>query len=210
LIIGGLFLCIAPFLWVKVSDPSAGPLLSVCYDGLLIIFQFCSVVWLWMLLTGSGDELCGPLPALFQAVAYYLLAVGTSAFPAFVYWKFHRDQFLAPPPFSGALSTTLSLCCVLVFSSLFSVQFFFSFFVGRAVSLPRVLCWFIPGVAGGISHGALCSPVLYAECLPSRFGAGVWQWWEPSCFISVMWYGEAFHRLGVQGVEVLIPLAALF
>jgi hypothetical protein len=33
---------------------------------------------------------------------------------------------------------------------------------------------------------------------------------EPSCFLSVTWYGEAFHRLGVQGVEVLIPLAALF
>jgi hypothetical protein len=34
------------------------------------------------------------------------------------------DQLLAPPPFSGVLSATLSLCCVLVFSSLFIVQFF--------------------------------------------------------------------------------------
>jgi hypothetical protein len=25
-----------------------------------------------------------------------------------------------------------------------------------------------------------------------------------------MWYGEAFYRLGVQGVEVLILLGALF
>jgi hypothetical protein len=25
-----------------------------------------------------------------------------------------------------------------------------------------------------------------------------------------MWHGEAFYRLGVQGVEVLIPLGALF
>jgi hypothetical protein len=34
--------------------------------------------------------------------------------------------------------------------------------------------------------------------------------WQPSCFLSVTWYGEAFHRLGVQDVEVLILLAALF
>jgi hypothetical protein len=44
------FFCLAPFLWSKVSVPSAGPLLSACCDGLLIVFQFCNVIWLWMLL----------------------------------------------------------------------------------------------------------------------------------------------------------------
>jgi hypothetical protein len=39
---------------------------------LLIVFQFCSVVCLWMLLTGSGDEFCGLLPALLQAAAHEL------------------------------------------------------------------------------------------------------------------------------------------
>jgi hypothetical protein len=34
--------------------------------------------------------------------------------------------------------------------------------------------------------------------------------WQPSCFLSVMWHGEAFHRLGVLDVEVLILLASLF
>jgi hypothetical protein len=33
---------------------------------------------------------------------------------------------------------------------------------------------------------------------------------QPSCFLSVTWHGEAFHRLGVQDVEILILLAALF
>jgi hypothetical protein len=33
---------------------------------------------------------------------------------------------------------------------------------------------------------------------------------EPSCFFSVMWHGEALYGLGVQGVEVLILLGALF
>jgi hypothetical protein len=33
---------------------------------------------------------------------------------------------------------------------------------------------------------------------------------QPSSFLNVMWCGEAFHRLRVLGVEVLIFLAALF
>jgi hypothetical protein len=27
---------------------------------------------------------------------------------------------------------------------------------------------------------------------------------QPSCFLSVMWHGEALYELGVQGVRVLI------
>jgi hypothetical protein len=97
----------------------------VCCDGLLIIFQFCSVVWAWMLLTGSGDHLCGLLLVLFQAVAYHLPTVNPSAFLAFVYWKFMWRSVPCLPHFSGAHLATPSLCCVLVFSSLFTVQFFF-------------------------------------------------------------------------------------
>jgi hypothetical protein len=37
------------------------PLLSVCYDGSLFVFQFCGEVWLWVLFTGPGNELCDPL-----------------------------------------------------------------------------------------------------------------------------------------------------
>jgi hypothetical protein len=35
-------------------------------------------------------------------------------------------------------------------------------------------------------------------------------WWWPSSFLSVMCCGEAFPSLGVQGVEVLILICALF
>jgi hypothetical protein len=38
--INGLFLCLTPFLWDKVSVLSASPLLSACYDGLLMVFNF--------------------------------------------------------------------------------------------------------------------------------------------------------------------------
>jgi hypothetical protein len=37
---GGLFLFLLPFLWVKVSDLSAGPLLSEGCDGSLFVFHF--------------------------------------------------------------------------------------------------------------------------------------------------------------------------
>jgi hypothetical protein len=53
------------------------------------------------------------------------------------------------------------------------------------------------------------SSVWPAECLPSRFGVGVWWWWQPSCFLSVPWCGEAFYGIGVQGVDILILFGAL-
>jgi hypothetical protein len=155
---GGLFLCLAPFLWGKVSGLSASPLLSVCCDTLLIVFQFCKVGWLCMLLTVSGDELCGPLPALFQAAAYHQPAVGPSAFPACVYWKF---TWRSPPChflFPRALPATPSLFCVLVFISLLNVQDFGFFRRVNSVCSGRV-CWLIPGMAGGIPCDAWCSPV---------------------------------------------------
>jgi hypothetical protein len=61
------------------------PLLSMCYDGLLFVFQFCEAVWLWMLLTGSRDEIYDLLPALLQGVAYHSPNVQLPAFPVFVY-----------------------------------------------------------------------------------------------------------------------------
>jgi hypothetical protein len=75
----------------------------------------------------------------------------------------HGDQLLDPPTFSGVLSVSLPLSCVLVFSSLFIVQVLFWFFCGEGVSLPRKLCWYIPGVTEGILHDAWSSPFWYAN-----------------------------------------------
>jgi hypothetical protein len=61
------------------------PLLSVCYDSSLFVFQFCGAVWLWVLLTGSGDELCDLLPALLWGVAYRQPTLHLPASPVFVY-----------------------------------------------------------------------------------------------------------------------------
>jgi hypothetical protein len=55
---------------------------------------------------------------------------------------------------------------------------------------------------------------LVFTCLACQVSPQLWSWclvaWEPSFFLSVMWCGEAFHRLGVQNFKVLILLAALF
>jgi hypothetical protein len=119
----GLFLCLTSFLWGKVSDPSAGSLLSGCCDYLLFVFQFCGAIWFWVLLTGSGDDFCGLLPALLQAVAYHLTAVGIPAFLAFclliVLWRLAPCQspllwckFSIPTPLLCASFQFIVYCSV--------------------------------------------------------------------------------------------------
>jgi hypothetical protein len=122
---------------------------------------------------------------------------------------FTRGLFLCLAPILWGkvsdLSQLLSVCCgwfIVYYSEVFLE-------VGRD-SLPTGLCWFILGVAGWILCDIWHSPVRSAECLPSRFGVGIWWWWQPSCFLSVSWHRETFYGLGVQGVKVLILLSALF
>jgi hypothetical protein len=56
------------------------PLLSVCYDSLLFVFQFCGAVAHWL-----RDKLCDPLPAVLGGVAHCQPALCLPAFPVFVY-----------------------------------------------------------------------------------------------------------------------------
>jgi hypothetical protein len=159
-----------------------------------------------MLLTGSGDEICEPISALFQAVAYHWSGVSLSAFPAICLLKVHVEISSLLFPLLWCTASCL-LCCMFVFSSLFIVQcFFFSGWGGQSVQGAML---FIPGVTVAIPRDSWCSPVglpnvsqaVLERCLAV---------WEPSCFLSVTWCGEAFHRLGVQDVELLILLGALF
>jgi hypothetical protein len=59
------------------------------------------------------------------------------------------------------------------------------------------LCWFIPGVVGGIPCDDYLLTCWSARCLPSRFGASVWQRRSPP-FFSVTWPGEALYGLGFR------------
>jgi hypothetical protein len=97
-----------------------------------------------VLLSGLGDEPCGLPPALLQAAAYYPPTVGLPAFPAICLLIVCTEisSLLFPPSLVHFQQSHplcyFSVCCLL-----------FSFFFVGGVSLPRGLCWFIPGVAGG-------------------------------------------------------------
>jgi hypothetical protein len=54
------------------------------------------------------------------------------------------------PPFSNVFSEFLPLLLCASFQFIVYCSIFF--FLAGGVSLPRGLCWFIPGVSGGIPH----------------------------------------------------------
>jgi hypothetical protein len=67
-----------------------------------------------------------------------------------------------------------------------------------------------PGVDSSMVHRAH----LFVLLVDAQAGL-YWQWWWWSCemapnFLSTVWHGEAFHGLGVQDVESLILIDALF
>jgi hypothetical protein len=129
----------------------------VCCDGLLIIFQFFTVALVWMLLTGSEDELCGQIPALFQAVAYHRPTVSPMPFQPLFTESSYEDQLLLPPPFSSVLTAPHPVCCVVVLSSLFIVHFVLFCKVEGQSARGAMLAY--PRMAVGILCDAWCSHV---------------------------------------------------
>jgi hypothetical protein len=117
---------------------------------------------------------------------------------------------LPPSPVCSEHPAPSAVCSFSVPCLLFSffVFDFLGFFDGAGISLPRGLCWFIPGIAVGIQRAA------YLLTCWSASPMQVWSWClaaqEPSCFLSIMWHWEALYRLGVQGVVVLIFLGGFF
>jgi hypothetical protein len=203
---GGLFLCLTPFLWGKVRDPSSCSLLSACCDGLLTVFQCCSVIWLWILLTGSGDELCGLLSALFQVAVYHLPTVSPSAFPVFVYWKFTWRSAPCPPRSSSALRAPRPLCCMSFSVPCLLFSFFFLFaergsaYLGAMLVYPRGGCG--NTVCRLFAHLLVCISQAGLEPASGSMGALLFS----QC--NVAW--EALYWLGVQGIGVLLLLGGFF
>jgi hypothetical protein len=168
-----------------------------------MVFQFCSILWL----SGSGDELCAPLPTLFQERLFTHPLLALLHFQPLFTESSCRDQHLAPAPFSRAYSTPPPLLCVSVHFLVYSV-FTFDFFAGGAV---------YPGSRAGLSQGllgkyhvTLCAFLFICQISPNL----VWSWHlvarEPSCFLSVMWYGEALYRLGFRVSKFWFSLVFYF
>jgi hypothetical protein len=113
-----------------------------------------------VLLTGLGDDLCGLLPPLLQAVAYHPPSVDLPAFPVVCLLVVHVEISSLSFPASLVLFwSSCPFCFVLVFSLLFIIQFFF--LQGGQSAQGAMLVY--PGGGRNI--------VWTAECLPSRFGA---------------------------------------
>jgi hypothetical protein len=98
-----------------------------------------------------------------------------------------------------------SICLMKVCAEITSLPNPLLWFTFRVSALSAV-CWFFPG---GWENNAWCLSVWSAVCLPSRFGAGV-RWQQPSCFLSVMWCGDAFYGLGFRESKFWLSLVFYF
>jgi hypothetical protein len=61
----------------------------------------------------------------------------------------------------------------------------------------------------GEYHMILDAHLLVCQMSPKQVWSQCLWAQQPSCFLSATWHGEPFHRLWVQGIKVLILLAAL-
>jgi hypothetical protein len=93
-----------------------------------------------------------------------------------------------------------------LFSFLFVIQFFLQ---GRAQSVQGAMLVYPKGGCGNtMCH--LFVHLLVCWMSPKQIWSQGLTEWESSCFLGVMWCGEALYRLGVQGVKALILLDAFF
>jgi hypothetical protein len=101
-------------------------------------FQFCSIIWLWMLLPGSGDELCGPI----SGSGLSSTCCQPSACPVFVCQKFRWRSASCSSPLLQWTYSILPLCCVFLLSSLFSILFLLeSVCLGGCAALSQEWLW---------------------------------------------------------------------
>jgi hypothetical protein len=91
-------------------------------------------------MVGTGDEVCEPLSALFQAVANHPPIVSCLLLQALFTESSRSVRLLAPPPFSGALSAPCPLCCMSFSVPCLLFRFFVCLFlVGRGSVYPGAM-----------------------------------------------------------------------
>jgi hypothetical protein len=188
------------------------------------------------LLTGSGDELCSLLPALFQAVAYHPPAVGLPAFPAIcllIVLAEISSLLLLPSaeflPFLLYASFQFIVYC--------SVVFFFCVCVGSQSAQGAMLVYPLGGWGNTVWHLVLTCLVcwmspkqvwsprlvavaahLFSQCnmvwrsfLRAR-GSGCQSFDSPWCFISAKCGSTISARFLIHRAHAVCfcPLVAIF
>jgi hypothetical protein len=102
----GVFFLSLPSFSVPGSVFHPPSLLSMLDYSLLFVFQFCRAVWFWILLSGSRDQFCDPLPALLWWVAYQSPSTVSLHCLSCIYLLIfqHWVYLLALPSLSSAVS----------------------------------------------------------------------------------------------------------
>jgi hypothetical protein len=188
-------------------------------------FQFCSVIWLWMLLTGSGGELCGLLPALIQAAGYLPLLLALLPFQPLFTESSSGHQLLALSLLWCTFGNSVPLLCIsfqfLVYCSVFV-------FCRGCQCAPRAMlvyprggwgntvwwlvltCWSaecLPSRFGAVSGGT--TALLFSQCnlawrsFPQARGSGCWNFDSPCCFISAKCGSSVSARLWSFGAHAV-------
>jgi hypothetical protein len=114
-----------------------------------------------MLLTGSEDEFCELLSALFQAVDYHLPIVSLSSISSLCLLKVSMEINSFSSPFLWCTFSAQSLLLCLSFQFLvYSAFFFFFFFAWKGSVCPGDHAGLSQGlIPEGILHDTWCSPV---------------------------------------------------
>jgi hypothetical protein len=104
------------------------PTLSVFNYSSLFVFQFCRAVPFWMVLSGSGDPLCDPLPALLWGVSYCLPALSLHCLSCVYLLRVWHWEFSSLPSLLSLGQVQCSIlhsavCAKLQFAVCFSVFF---------------------------------------------------------------------------------------
>jgi hypothetical protein len=175
-------------------------------------------------MVGSGDELCGLLSALCQAAAHLLPTVSLSAFPGSVQWKFTwRSALWSCPLLQGNGSLAVYFSRLVYWKFVQSSALCLSPIPWCSQGTPPLLlnvpfqflvyysvlfCFFLWGGSQSVQGAMLVYPKvscrntvyhLFAHLLVC-ISQQVCSWYlavqKPSCFLSIMWCGEALYGLG--------------
>jgi hypothetical protein len=143
-------------------------------------FQLCNVVWLSILLAGSGDEFCGLLSVLFPAAAYQP-PHQPFCFSSLCLLKVHLEiiSLPLPPSLMCSESSTHSAACPFLFLVYYSVFFFLQGQIqsaqGPMLVYPRgncenTMCCLFAHLLVCISHAGLepvsgsLGALLFSQC----------------------------------------------
>jgi hypothetical protein len=142
---------------------NCSPAVSVLW-WFAVCFSICGAVWLWVLLSGPGDEFCDLLPACFREWLITHLLLAFLPFQCLFTDSSCRDYLLDPTRYSGTVSVIppLLLCARLQLAVYCSV--FFGGWCWGQSALGAVLVYLGGGWENSVWLFALTHLVCWMSC----------------------------------------------